>query len=260
MENDYLFKKWGIKSILMNNPLTYEYNSVRPSDLTSKDIIMIGRTNDRIKRFELGIKSMKIIIKEIPKCKMNIVGSSEIYYETIIKNLNLDNYVNFTGFDTNIDKYLKTSSLHILTSFAESYSMVLSEAKIFGIPTILCGLDYLFLSKGRTILIYADNPETIAKESIKILKNDKYRKKLGSEARKSIKQVRNNLIAKKWSKLLLSIYKGNNNYLKLDSKRNRNKMSQQEAQIILNNQFKLWRNRLSILSYITLEKLKSYFY
>ena len=27
IENDYLFEKWGMKSILMNNFITYEYNS-----------------------------------------------------------------------------------------------------------------------------------------------------------------------------------------------------------------------------------------
>ena len=42
VENDYLFKKWGINSILMDNPTTFDYDSVIPSDLSSKIIIMIG--------------------------------------------------------------------------------------------------------------------------------------------------------------------------------------------------------------------------
>ena len=54
--------------------------------------------------------------------------------------------------------------------------MALVEAKLFGIPTIICGLDFLSLAKGGTIIIYDDNPDTIAKEAIKILKNEKYRK------------------------------------------------------------------------------------
>ena len=59
----------------MHNPQTFEYDLVTPSNLTSKEIIMIGRTDDRIKRFELGISSMETIIKEVPECKMNIIGS-----------------------------------------------------------------------------------------------------------------------------------------------------------------------------------------
>ena len=138
--------------------------------------------------------------------------------------------------------------------------MVLSETKIFGIPTILCGLDYLFLSKDGTVIVYDDNPETIAKEAIKILKDDKYRTKLGKVARKSMKKIRNKLIAKKWIKLFLSIYKGKDkNYLKLFSENN-NKIPEEEAEKIVNNQFKLWKKRISILNYITIEQLKSFFF
>ena len=64
-ENDYLFKKWGISSILMHNYISYEYDFVIPSDLSSKIILMLGRGFDELKRFDLGIKSMKYIIQDI---------------------------------------------------------------------------------------------------------------------------------------------------------------------------------------------------
>ena len=57
--------------------------------------------------------------------------------------------------------------------------MVLSETKIFGIPSIIIGLDYLTLAKKGNVIIYDDNPSAIAKEAIKILKNEKNRKFLG---------------------------------------------------------------------------------
>ena len=73
----------------------------------------------------------------------------------------------------------------------ESYAMVLSEAKIFGVPSIICGLDYLALAKGSTDIIYDDNPETIAKEAIKILSDYKYRIKLGRDSRLRMKRHTN---------------------------------------------------------------------
>ena len=73
LENDYLFKKWGIKSVLMDNPTTFEYNLITPSDLTTDNVIMIGRADDEMKRFELGIIAMKRIIKEIPTSEMKIL-------------------------------------------------------------------------------------------------------------------------------------------------------------------------------------------
>ncbi len=60
-ENNYIFKKWGINSILMDNLVTYEYDKVTPSDLSHKTILMIGRASDRFKRFELGIQAMQYL-------------------------------------------------------------------------------------------------------------------------------------------------------------------------------------------------------
>ena len=254
-ENDYLFKKWGINSIFVDNPLTFDYNSVIPSDLSQKNIIMIGRGNDHYKRFKLGILSMENILKEIPDCQMNIISEAFEEHEKLIKSLKLENNVKYTGYQSNIEIYLQNSSLHIFPSIAEAYPMVLSETKIYGIPTILCGLDYLALAKGGTVIIYDDNPETIAKESIKILKNETYRKILGVEARKSMEKRTNKLLAERWIKLLLAIYKDDKESIQ---KLNENKITEEEAEQILNNQLKLIHLRLPNFKHITLEQLKSY--
>ncbi len=84
-ENDFLFRKWGINSILMNNFVSYEYYSIIPSDLSSKNILMIGRGNDKAKRFSIGIETMKFIIEEIPDSEMIIISSFKT--NSIIKQL-----------------------------------------------------------------------------------------------------------------------------------------------------------------------------
>ena len=134
--------------------------------------------------------------------------------------------------------------------------MALVEAKLFGIPTIICGLDFLSLAKGGTIIIYDDNPDTIAKESIKILKNEKFRKELGKEARESIKNYKNNLIAKKWIKLLLSVYKGD--YKSYKNLNTHIIVTKKEAKQILNNQLSLLKRRYPCFNLLTLEKFESY--
>ena len=256
VENDYLFKKWGINSILMDNPTTFDYDSVIPSDLSSKTIVMIGRIDDPVKRYELGIRAMQNIIKEIPDCNMKIISSKNRKFKNLINGLHLGNYINFTGFNKHIEIYLNNASLHIFPSLSEGYPMVLGEGKIFGIPTILCGLDYLALAKGGTIIIYDDNPDTIAKEAINILKNETYRKQLGKEARASMKEHQNKVIKQKWIKLLLSVYKGDDiSYKKLNSHKI---MTEEEADIILNNQLNLLKIRYHHFNHLTLEKLKLY--
>ena len=76
-ENDYLFKIWGINLILLNNFITYDYENIIPSNLSSKTILMIGRGDDKRKRFDLGIRAMKNIVKEIHDSNMKIISDTK---------------------------------------------------------------------------------------------------------------------------------------------------------------------------------------
>ena len=44
----------------------------------------------------------------------------------------------------------------------------MSETKIYGIPNILLGFDYVTIERGEKIIIYDDNQEWITNEVIKI--------------------------------------------------------------------------------------------
>ena len=253
-ENDYLFKKWGIRSILMTNFMTYQYNNIIPSDLSSKTILMIGRVSDRNKRFYLGIKAMKYIVKEVPESHLLMIGSLSgiSYLQNLIKELSLEKNTQFVRYTPSPHIYFKNASLHIFPTIYESFGLVLSETKIYGIPNILLGLDYVSIAKGGTIIIYDDNPESIAKEAIKILTNYRYRKKMGAKARKSVKQFNNDHLLLKWIKLILSVYRGDYYYELLRNQQK--KMSNLDALNIINSQIKLLKMRVQNFKYITINK------
>ena len=99
-ENDYIFKKWGINSILMNNFITYDYKKIISSNLLSKTILMLGRADAKKKRFHIGINAMEYIINEIPQCKMLIISEFKGLEKLInlIDNLNLKNNIIFNGY------------------------------------------------------------------------------------------------------------------------------------------------------------------
>ena len=173
----------------------------------------------------------------------------------LIKSLKLEENVFFTGMQNKIEKYLQNASLHIFPSLFEAYPMVLSEAKIYGIPTILCGIDYIALVKGGTVVVYDDNPDTVAKEAIKILKDENYRKKLGAEARESIQKLNDNLLAKRWVKFLVSVYEEDDEtYQELG----KSGITEEKAEDILKNQLKLLQRRIPRFQKKTLEQLKHY--
>ena len=245
IENEILFRKWGIRSILMDNFMTYEFGSVIPSDLTSKNILMIGRGKAKKKRFQIGIEAMEYISKDHSKYEMKIISdlTNIEHLQNLVKNLNLHKYIQFVGFNINPEIFFKNSSLNIFPSISEAFPMVIIETKMFGIPNILCGIDYITISNGGTVIIYDDTPETLAKEAIKILKSNNYRKELGKKARKSMKRFNNELLKLKWIELIMLIYNGDYYYEHLREKSKYKILSEKEAYHIIYNQVKLLKMR-----------------
>ena len=241
----------------MNNFISYEFNDIIPSSLSSRIIIMIGRADDKYKRFELGIQAMEYIVKQIPECKMKMI-SNKIGLDDIInitKTLKLQDNIEFVGYIGKPEIFYSNSSLHIFPSICECFPMVLSETKIFGIPNIVLGLDYLSVIKGGTIIIYDDKPYSIAKEAINILKNDTFRKELGDEARESMRKFNNHLTLHKWIKLLLSIVNGENYYQ--DLRKQDMKIDKDIALYLIKNQIKLLQNRDSNFENVTLNNIEN---
>ena len=258
LENDYLFEKWGINSILMNNFITYDYNSTFASDLSRKTIIMIGRIHDRFKRFDLGINSMEYIIQENKEYTMYIISNKNDtnIFANLVYNLNLDKNIKFMEYTSSPERFFKNGRLHFFPSVSEAFPMVLCESKIYGIPTILLGLDYITMSEGGNIIIYDDIPETLAEQAIKLLKENKLCQQLGIEARKSMKKYNNNILAYKWIRLLLSIY-NDNEYYYLQLKEDKKKLSINESLNIINNQLKLLKKRENKFSNITINDFQN---
>ena len=63
------------------------------------------------------------------------------------------------------------------------------------------GIDYVSISKGGTYVIYDDQPESLAKLSINILKNHMLKKKIGKLARRSVKHLNNTNLFCRWIEL-----------------------------------------------------------
>jgi len=242
-DNDYIFKNLGINSTLVNYFNPYDYNAINiPYNSSSKKIIMILDSEDKYNRIDFGIKSMKYIIEEIPDSKMIIISYiNNTNLKILVEELNLTNHIELIDNTSNYELYLNISSLNIFPSIAETFPLILCKAKIHGIPIIVTGLDYIPLSKGGVINVDDDQPEIIAKEAIKILKDEDYRIKLSKEAKESMKNFKNELISKKWIELLSKIYEGKDSYNKI--RMNRKNISENEIIQILKNQEKLMNLR-----------------
>ena len=252
-ENDYLFKQWGIQSIYMNNFMTYEFGKIFPSYLTSKKILMIGRGDSKKKRFQIGIEAMEYIKEEIHEIKMLIISDLVrlLFIKVLINNLNLETFIKFKDYTSTPEIYFRKVSLNLFPSISEAFPLVLCETKIFGIPSILLGLDYTSISEGGTIIIYDDSPESLAKVSIEILESNKNLFELGKKARNSMKIFNNDSLLIKWIKLIFNIYYSDKYYK--DFKDKNNKISEIKAINILNRQINLLKKRIHVFEKINIK-------
>ena len=240
--------------------MTYEYNFVIPSDLSSGSILMIGRGQAKKKRFKLGILAMEYIMLDYLNVELLIISdlTRTEHLQNLVRNLNLDNYIKFIGYNKNPELYFKNASLNFFPSISEAFPMVLIETKLFGIPSILMGLDYLTISKGGTTIIFDDTPESLAQVALEILNNRLFRKLLGERSKKSMKKFNNKSLKLKWIELILSIYNGDYYYDKIRNQTK--KISMFEIYNIINNQIKTFKIRDSLFKNLTINNYKNFYY
>ena len=91
--------------------------------------------------------------------------------------------------------FSKTRVFIFFPSISESFGLVLAETKLYGIPNIIMGINYISFAKNGTIIIYDDTPEILAKEGIIISLNNRFREYLGKESKKRMKKYNNEALA-----------------------------------------------------------------
>ena len=211
--NRILWKKSGIKyCIYLPNPSTFEPYEIETSNLQTKNILMLGRS-DKFKRYQIGIDAMKYVIEKEPEAKLYIVGiGNNNKYDKYLKNytnyLSMKDYIIFRESTNNTHQYYKNSSIFLLTSNFEGCPMTLSESKLFGLPSIVVGMSYLSYAKNGVINIDDEDPKLIGNEIIKLLSNKKYRELEGKKARQSLSDFPNEEIYKRWIEIFIAVKQG----------------------------------------------------
>ncbi len=113
--DDYFFyKKLGFKNeIFVPNLYTFEPSEVKSSNLTGHNIVMLGRAADKVKGFYYGIKTMPLILKEVPDAKLIILSSNPKInsLQEYAKNLSVYNNIIFNQYTSNISEVFWNSSV-----------------------------------------------------------------------------------------------------------------------------------------------------
>lgn len=187
------------------NPLSFFPNE--KAILKNKQVISIGRLTEQ-KGFNYLIDAFAIFSKKFPEWKLKIVGEGELYNDLMfhISNNKLNDKIELIGIQKNISHLLLESSIFVVSSRYEGFSMVLLEAMSCGLPVISFDCPYgpksLISSEDCGILVELENTQKLAEEMIKIASDERKRLVYGANARKEAEKYKIENIISKWVKVL----------------------------------------------------------
>lgn len=179
------------------------------SSLKNKRLVSIGRLSPE-KGFLDLLKVYSKLLKEVDDWTLDIIGdgSEKASLEDYINKNNLDGKVILHGFlgKDEIDKILHKSSIYVMTSYTESFGIVLLEAMSHGIPCIAFdsaeGPREIIVSGSNGYLIKNRNMDAMATKIKDLIKSQKIRNKIGENARRSISKYTSEVVGEEWFTLI----------------------------------------------------------
>ncbi|HWY80266.1 MAG TPA: glycosyltransferase family 4 protein [Candidatus Sulfotelmatobacter sp.] len=142
------------------------------------------------------IKAMPSIIKKYPQTHLLIVGSGpdKDFYQRIIEQLYLEDYITITGYVNNLAKYYECMDIFIFPTIweLEGFGLVNPEAMSYRLPIIASRLGPVpeIVEDGVTgLLVPPKNSEAIAEAVIQLINNPKKRKYLGENGYKKARKL-----------------------------------------------------------------------
>ena len=181
----------------------------RKAVLENHRFISVGRLSKEKGYIDL-LKVYKRISKDYPDWKLDIVGDGleRGNIENFIRDNDLEGKVILHGFQGKeyIDKLLNQSSIYLMTSFTESFGIVLIEAMSHGVPCIAYdsaeGAREIINSGENGYLIKHRNIDAMVMKIEDLIKNKNERIRIGSQARASVKKFTSDVVAEEWFTLI----------------------------------------------------------
>lgn len=193
-------------------PHGLEYFPKKCANIENTQIISVGRL-DPIKGFPDLIDIFKTIEPQCPNWTLNIVGSGKQYDElkNKISELNLENKVFLLGGKNKdeLNKIFSNSSIYVMTSYSESFGLVLLEAASFGIPLVAYdsaqGANEIIKNGENGFLISNRNKNEMINKILDLINSSELRYNLGQAGRLLANNHTEENIQKKWEIFLNEI-------------------------------------------------------
>jgi len=179
------------------------------ASLEEKRLISVGRLSEEKGYLDL-LKIYSLLIKDYPDWLLDIIGDGSLRpkMEEFIKKHNLTDCVTLHGFQNKdyIDRMLNKSSIYVMTSYTESFGIVLIEAMSHGLPCIAFdsaeGARELIDSGMNGYLIKNRNFKAMIKKIEDLIQKKDARKRVGKAGRVSVEKYTSSVVKKQWYDLI----------------------------------------------------------
>ena len=205
--------EWGniSKTYVIPNFLSFYPEVVAP--LENKEVIMVGRYNDA-KGYDYLIPTWELVHQRHPDWTLNVYGSGELYENVVrwVKERHLEeSIILHEPVDNIIEKYLE-SSICVLSSRYEGFSLVILEAMSCGVPCVSfdtpCGPRTIINNGEDGYLVEHLNTKALADGICKLIEDRNLRNEMGRKGRTNVLRFSREKVMQQWVDLFDSLLKG----------------------------------------------------
>ena len=192
------------RTYVIPNSLPFEPNEA--SSLQNKQAIAVGRYNNA-KGYEYLVEAWQIVHQKHPDWTIHIYGSGELkeQVKSLIENSNLhDTMLMHEPTDNIREKYLE-SSICVVSSRYEGFSMVILESMACGVPVVSFDCPHgprnIIHNGEDSILVEYLNTLAMAGSICQLIEHPEIRKELGKKAQENIQRFSKDRVMKLWTNL-----------------------------------------------------------
>lgn len=196
--------KGTTQTFVIPNALPFEPD--KASNLQNKQAIAVGRYNNA-KGYEYLVEAWKIVHKKHPNWTIHIYGSGELKEQVreMIEKYHLQETMLMHEPTDNIrEKYLE-SSICIVSSRYEGFSMVILESMACGVPVVSFDCPHgprnIIKDEEDSILVEHLNTKALADRVCELIEQPGRRKALGLKAQENIIRFSRDNVMRQWTNL-----------------------------------------------------------